>query len=489
MDEIFSFYQQLYSEKKLNLDPNYFNDIELPQVKPEDILLLNAPIQMDEIKIALHQLNLGKCPGLDGLDPSFYLKFWPDLKYSLHSVFKKAESQYTLPSSTRSGVISLMEKLSRNSLLVHNWRPLSILNTDYKIFAKLLANRLQMVLPYLIHSDQKGFMKNRHITDNLSDLLTIIEYCELTKQQAIIMAIDFEKAFDTITWEALLSILRKFGFPEHFINLIMTYFKNFRISVTNNGFFTSKFTFQQGTKQGCPLSSLIFNLVVEIIGLKLRQSKDIKGIKLYGTEKKLGQFADDLWTATKYDKGSFKAQMRIFKEYQAFTGLSINYNKTEVMRIGSLKYTDAKLYSDLPLKWSDGPVRILGLDIYSQTELTIKRNYESILNKAKTQFDTWRVRNLSLIGKMHGFQIHVANTLAIPQFQYVMQILPNIPDNILKDFNSALKHYLWDGGKTKIAHDRLIQNWENGGLKLIDLRTKDLSTKLVQFLASDEPHK
>ena len=253
-----------------------------------------------------------------------------------------------------------MEKLTRNSLFIKNWHPL----TDYKIFTKILANRLQLVLPYLIHSDQKGFMKNRHITDNLTELLSIIEFCNIMQQRAIIMAVDFKKAFDTINWQALIVILEKFNFPQHFINMIMTCFKDFCVSILNNGYTTDQLKFEQGTKQGCPISSLIFNLVVEIIGIKICQSKEVQGINISGCKKLLGQYVDDLWTATKYQRDSFNAQIRIFHEYQLVTGLAINYNKTEIMCVGSLQKSDAELYSGLPLKWSDGPITILGLSIF-----------------------------------------------------------------------------------------------------------------------------
>ena len=420
LNKLHIFYKDLYDEKQITIDPNYFEDIQYPQVKEDDKVYLNAPIQMEEIHIALKQLNTGKCPGLDGFDPSFFITFWNDLKYSLHALFKKAEKCYTLPNSTKSGVIALMEKLSKNPLHMKNWRPLTMLNMDYKIFAKIIANRLQMVLPDLIHQDQKEFMKNRNITDNLMELMTVVEYCELTDSQAIIVAVNFEKASDTISWAALEKILFMYGFPTHFVNSVFTCFRNFQVSVMNNGYTTPQFFIKQGTKQGCPLSSLIFNLVIETISIKIRSNKDIKGIEVYGSKKLLGQYADDMWTATQFNEKSYKTQLHLFNEFGSNTGLKINYNKTEILRIGSLHHTNAMWYSDLPLKWSDGPVKILGLNVFPKLSQTCDVNYSNALAKSANILARWSNRDLSLIGKRH-----IVNTLVISQFLYLFQILPS----------------------------------------------------------------
>ena len=166
-----------------------------------------------------------------------------------------------------------------------------------------------------------------------------------------------------------------------FIDMIMVCFRDFRTRVQNNGYFTEYIKIRRGNKQGCPISSLIFNLVIEITGLKLKQNLNIKGIKINGITKIASQFADDLWTIMHHDRKSFETQMTLFYEYEKFTGLGVNYNKTEIMWIGALRNSDVKFYMTLPIKWSDGPVKVLGIVIANNIPETTHINYEIAIQK------------------------------------------------------------------------------------------------------------
>ena len=136
-------------------------------------------------------------------------------------------------------------------------------------------------------------------------------------------------------------------------------------------------------KQGCPLSGNLFLLVVEVLALKIRQNQKIKGIKIDDTVKTLSQYADDLWTSTEFDRQSFNGLKYEFQQFQRFSGLNINYNKTEILRIGALRKTDAQFYSELPLQWSDGPFKILGIDITADLQETANLNYKKKTRKSR----------------------------------------------------------------------------------------------------------
>ena len=104
-------------------------------------------------------------------------------------------------------------------------------------------------------------------------------------------------------------------------------------------------------KQGCPLSGNLFILIVEIIGLKIRQNQNIKGTHIEDQTKALPQYANDLWMSTEFEQNTFIQLMNEFDAFARYTGLKINYDKTEILRIGSLQNTDAQFYSRLPLHW------------------------------------------------------------------------------------------------------------------------------------------
>ena len=407
---------------------------------------------MDEIKIAMKQLNENKCPGLDSFQIEFYTKIYKEIKYNLHSLFTKITDIKQMPNTMSTGIIALIEKAQKDPLKIKNWQPLTMLNVNYKIYAKILANRLQFVQSYLISLDQTGYMKNRNISENLAELGMVVDYCYKTSKKAIILTVDFKKAFDSVNWKAMQHILRRFGFKDIFIEMVMICFRNFKVSVINGGYTTEMFELKKGTKQGCPLSALIFLQIIEILGLKLKQNKDIKPISIHGFKKLLAQFADDLWTATEFCTLSFKAQLMEFERYAKFTGLKINYDKTEIMLIGSLQNTNAKMYSELPLHWSDGPIKILGVKFHPVMEESMQINYEEALEKAQSISQLWSVTGgLSLVGKTL-----IVNTLLISQFVYKLQCLPTPHQNVFERYDKIVKNFLWENRKAKIASDRLL---------------------------------
>ena len=367
-------------------------------------------------------------------------------------------------------------------MLIENWRPLSMLACDYKIFAKVIANRMSLVMDYLISNDQSGFMKGRYIAQNLIDLNCILKATEQQNIPATLISIDFHKAYDTIERECLYSIMRKFNFGDNIISWVKVCMSDNISTVINNGYFKSFFPITRGFRQGDPLSCYNFNLVIEIIATKIKQNKNIEGVEICkGIEKKLGQYADDMWLVTKHKNSSYKAIFKEFELYSKFCGLKINYNKTEILRLGSLRNSDAEYISGLPIKWSDGPIKILGIQIMSDLNMMGEINYSDLIQKTCAICSTWSARSLSLLGK-----IIVVNTLILPLFNYRTQVLSSPSKNIIQRFKAIIKKFLWESKKPKIAYDKLISSYEKGGLKLHDLSLRDIALKGKWIIFSQE---
>ena len=125
--------------------------------------------------------------------------------------------------------------MGQNPEFLKNWHPITLLNTDYKILSKVYATRMKTVLPKLIHADQTGFMKNRDISENTRRLFDIMEYTMLKQLPEVVVAMDFEKAFDRVEYSALFRIMRGYNFGPKFINSIKMLFTDFRIVTINNG--------------------------------------------------------------------------------------------------------------------------------------------------------------------------------------------------------------------------------------------------------------
>ena len=180
--------------------------------------------------------------------------------------------------SQRRGAISLIPKEDTSTLELGNWRPITLLNVDYKILARMIAKRIESSLPNTIHSDQTGFIKGRYIGQNVRLLNNLMEYTEVNKLPGILLFIDFRKAFDTLEWKFIHNTLAVFNFGSNIRKWISTLYCNIESGVMNAGIMTNYFQVSRGVRQGCPLSPLLFVLAVEILAANVRQDRGCRGI-------------------------------------------------------------------------------------------------------------------------------------------------------------------------------------------------------------------
>ena len=332
------YHRNLCTSANIKFNESYLEDLDMPKLTNFQRQTLDKVLDMEEIEIAMKQMKSNKSPGTDGLPREFYKTFWPKISNLLYKVYQEAVEVEKLHISARRGVISLLEKTGRDPLLLKNWRPISLLNVDYKILAKAMANRLRTVLPDIIHLDQTGFMKNRYIGENILDLLSTMEFAENNDIQALIIGFDFEKAFDHLEWNVLQGVLRFLNFGPYFCHILKILNVDIQSTVTNNGFTSEWFNLTRATRQGGPLSLFLFNVMVEILGTKIRKNRKIEPINSLGGNKKLHcQYADDIWVSIKYGQTSYDELLNTFQDFTHFSGLKINYDKTQVLQIGSLQ--------------------------------------------------------------------------------------------------------------------------------------------------------
>ena len=171
---------------------------------------------LKECKKALDHMKINKTPGTDGFPVEFYRYFWEDLGPLILESFQYAFEHNILSSEKRRAVLRLIPKKDKDITQLKNWRPISLLNTDYKLLTHVLANRMQDVLSEIISKDQSGYLKGRYIGLNIRTIIDIISNVEENKDSALLPFLDFEKAFDKINWTFILKTIDKFGFGEIF---------------------------------------------------------------------------------------------------------------------------------------------------------------------------------------------------------------------------------------------------------------------------------
>ena len=232
--------------------------IDLPHISLAADKLCESELTLLEIKKAIKELAINKTPRPDGLPNEFYKIFFEDISDLLYMSYLEAFKNGFLFESQWQGVIRLIPKKGKDLTDIKSWRPLSPLNSDYKILAKVIANKLKDILPEIINTDQIGYMANRFCGENTRLIADIIKYCKINQKPCITLLADFEKTFDTINWSFLKSCIKRFGFGPNFQTWINVMYSNIQSCVSNNGYQTPYFRLYRGIRQVCPLSALLF---------------------------------------------------------------------------------------------------------------------------------------------------------------------------------------------------------------------------------------
>ena len=283
----------------------------------------------------------------------------------------------------------------------------------------------------------------------------------------LMIFIDFQKAFDSVEWDFILGCLEAFNFGPDFTQWIRTFYKNAQSCVINNGTTSDYFFLERGVRQGDPLSPYIFVLAAEALAIAVRQDATIKGILVGGEETKLLQYADDM-TAVLADVSSAQALFDLLEIFRKASGLTINFTKTEGMWIGSSKNNKAK---PLGIKWPSEPIKALGVFYTYDQKLLLEKNFIENLDKIKKLLNVWSSRGLSIYGK-----VTVIKSLVIPKFVYLASLMPT-PNNVI-ELNRLLYKFLWNG-TDKVTRLSTINEFEKGGLKMIDLECMIKSLRLA----------
>ena len=277
---------------------------------------------------------------------------------------------------------------------------------------KAITLRLKKVIHNLIHHDQSGFLDGRDISHSLRTVLDIIEITNRNNKKGMLMLVDFEKAFDTINITFLRKVLETYNFGPNFRQWVNTFYTNISSCIVNNQTSSAYFNIKRGVRQGDPLSSYLFILVVEILSINVRNDKNIRGVSCQGTEIKLVQYADDT-TGIFKDVESANNFLQMVNTFSEISGLKLNVEKTEAIWLGSDKNRKEK---PLGIKWPDKPIKLLGLYIgHNDKDLEIS-NFRHKLIDLKRLLHSWEERDLSIIGR-----ILVVKSLAVSKFVYLFK--------------------------------------------------------------------
>ena len=392
----------------------------------------------------------GKAPGPDGLSVEFYTRCWPIVKHDFVNLLNQMYSTQSIDNRTKSGFITLIYKKGPKTK-ISNYRPISLLNYDLKIFTKCLTNRLKPFMTNLSHENQ--YAKPGKQIFSIANLLRDLWWdASDSKIDAYFVSLDFKKAFDSIDQHWLSRVLHKMNFPMKFIRTINSLNKDANVRVLVNGFRTGKVPINKGVRQGDPLSLYLFLLAVEPLVATINNDTRIEGLgKGRKRNVKCPSYADDL-TLTLVGSPSVCLAFDIIERFSEATGLKLNMEKTQGMMVGS-SYTDDRLP---PINWRNEFIKILGFRIGNVNPRTIWHDSLEGLRKQKllinVPFQTWQAKSL------------LAKSKLLPQITYNAHAYPlnTTTRNLIE---SEFLNYLTNNPTISLSMRSLQRPINDGGIK------------------------
>ena len=299
---------------------------------------LTEPITLVDLQIALSATKKNKSPGTDGIPYEFYVQFWDAVGPHFLAMVNHVLSTNQLLPSQGSAAIRLLPKVPHPKKMT-DYRPISLLNTDYKVIASALAHRLRRTLPLVLGNHQKGGVPGRYIHDSLALFRDVIDHAgrktnrgDTKLVDAAIIAYDLEKAYDLVNRDVLWGIMAAMGYPIQFVDWLKTLYSITQLCPLNGSAIVGTIDDAQSVRQGCPLSIHLFAIYVE--PLLMRLSRSIVGFDLLGEQVKVRAFVDDL-TVFVSSRADILRACGIIEEFCAWTNARINKAKTKLLGLGN----------------------------------------------------------------------------------------------------------------------------------------------------------
>ena len=453
-NEFFSFYQNLYDDK--TADENEKVEILEFFAKHRKISEklnnnLSKPFTLLEVESAILKLNKDSAPGPDGLTSAFYQMFarlWAPI---LQKLFNDAEAKGVLPDSFKLAIIEVLPKVE-NASLVKDYRPISLINTDQKIFSHVLASRIKKLTNEIISHDQIAYIQGRQIHQAIN--LTRLASQNMDRKSCIV-ALDFSKAFDCVDRNYLFRLLEAIEFPPGLMRCIKAIYNETQSVVEINYMYTGKIRIKRGVRQGCPLSALLFIIAIEPLLLKIKTDQYIET----NFVTKISAYADDI---TCFVKGSsLEALFDTVDIFGEATQLKINVGKTEILcpkKLGHYKVQKE--------------IKILGITHQSNGEVL---NTQQKFTEVQKAISTISKRVISNRAKAINFDIFIFSKLI-----YILRH-SKLVNAQLEHFQRNITKAIWGNKRAAVSSSILCLPSRVGGIGLPNIKLNTLAAKLIDL--------
>jgi hypothetical protein len=431
---------------------------------------LRAPIQLGELKAAVDNMRTGKSPGPDGIVLEFYKEFWHLIGEEYLHMVQLSIYNEQFPPSVTTGMIALLYKGGERQALT-NWRPITLLNLSYKIFAKALQLRLQPILSEIISSEQSAFLPLRFILDNILLTQETIAWAGQSKQDVIFLKLDFSKAYDMVEWDFLFGAISGMGFPDEFIKMVQLLFTDAEACVKVNGSLFDSFSIKRGVRQGCPLAPYLFIIAAEVLNMMVKAevvSGHVKGIELPcgNRQQIIAQYADDTSFTLRGEEESVRNLIYLLETFCAASGLVLNWRKSCGYWKSHLTWFRPQWTDLLGITWAeeDDVSKLLGAPF--GLSLTAGEVDDFLYERIRKKLTHWSVTQLNPTGRAV-----IVNSVLLGACFYFFSIWGGTKKGIAR-IKSLMINYLASGGtqraRAKVGWLQCCQEKSAGGINLIN---------------------
>lgn len=442
-----------------------------------------------DIKEAFFSLPRNKTGGPDGYSTEFFIASWsvvgPEVTEAVLEFFTSGK----LLKQWNSANLVLIPKKT-NASLTTDFRPISCLNTVYKVISNLLASRLKEILPLMISKSQSAFLPGRLLAENVllaTDLVNGYNTQSLSPRG--MLKVDLRKAIDCVRWDFILASLKALAIPDSYIRLTSECLSTASFSDSFNGGSGGFFKSTKGIRQGDPLSPYLFVLAMECLSRLLFSRYEAGTIGYHPRTAELEishlMFADDVMVFFDGTSNSLHGISECLDDFASWSGLHMNTAKTELFTSG-VDQSETAAITSYGFPSGQFPIRYLGLPLMSR-KLKISE-YAPLMTKINQRIQSWSAKLLSFAGRLHLLKTVILGTVDFWISAFVL------PKGCIGNIESLCSRFLWSGNIekrsiAKVAWKTVCLLKEEGGLGLRSFSTWNqvLCLKFIWILLSRAP--